>query len=373
MYGQPGYPPQQYGQPQYGQPQYGQPQFGQPQYGQPQFGQPQFGQQSPGVVVQTTQVVFPGANPWKLSRDFHSNTGHQLVRGHQTDGSGELFCAVAHSQYGDIPGKAQGTTCWFPYGGKEELTSNFSWLHVTSSQLLRQSYPPPNAIPSGRQNDASGTVYSAIAHSQWGDIPGKAAGSDCWFPYGGKEHNTKNFSWVCTPLTAQPTPISIPTSILNPMPTPIPGFGVPGFSVSVNTPKWRLERDPNATNGGHLVRAFQTDGYGEIFAAVAHSQHGNVPGKARGNECWYPYGGAEHRCSNFSYVIVHHPHMVRQPTPPINAIPSGHQTDSGTVYTIIAHTQWGDIPGKAVSNGNGWFCHGGKEHTTLNFSWVCHQ
>jgi len=125
--------------------------------------------------------------------------------------------------------------------------------------------------------------------------------------------------------------------------------------------------------GGQLVRAFQTDGFGEIFAAVAHSPHGNIAGKARGADCWYAYGGSEHTCKSFSYVIVNNPHLVKQNNPPHNAVPCGNQSDAGTIYAIVAHSQWGDIPGKAVQNGNAWFSHGGKEHSTLNFSWVCHQ
>jgi hypothetical protein len=45
--------------------------------------------------------------------------------GHQTDATGDLWCAIAFTEHGKIPGKAKGDTCWYGYGGYEHHTKNF--------------------------------------------------------------------------------------------------------------------------------------------------------------------------------------------------------------------------------------------------------
>ena len=117
----------------------------------------------------------------------------------QNDGAGAVYAAIAHTQWGDIPGKAQGNNCWFPYGGEEKCTNDFSWVVGSGFRLVRGlRFVPSDALPLGLQNDGAGPLWVAVAHTQWGDIPGKTdvQGNDCWFPYGGKEHCTNNFSWV---------------------------------------------------------------------------------------------------------------------------------------------------------------------------------
>jgi len=49
-------------------------------------------------------------------------------QGHQSDGQGDLWCAVARTRWGTIPGKAKNGTCWFPYGGKEHTTTDFDYI-----------------------------------------------------------------------------------------------------------------------------------------------------------------------------------------------------------------------------------------------------
>jgi len=114
------------------------------------------------------------------------------VKGSQNDG-GDYWCAISHSQYGKIPGKAQGKRCWFSWGGKEHITDKFEW--IGNAKLVKNNIPPPMSARVGNQHD-SGYYYAVIAHTEWGDIPGKAKENCCWFPYGGEERNTNNFSWV---------------------------------------------------------------------------------------------------------------------------------------------------------------------------------
>ncbi|EFC36690.1 predicted protein [Naegleria gruberi] len=123
---------------------------------------------------------------------------------------------------------------------------------------------PHNAI-TGFQNDGAGVVYVAVAHSQWGNIPGKAnASGTAWFPYGGQEQVTNNFSYV------------------------------------VNGTTYKHSGDSPAQS---VATGYQNDGAGTLWSAIAHTSHGDIPGKAKGNTCWYPYGGKEETTQNFSYVF----------------------------------------------------------------------
>ena len=40
----------------------------------------------------------------------------------------EYYVAVAHCDEGSIPGKAKDGNCWYPFGGEERETDNFSWV-----------------------------------------------------------------------------------------------------------------------------------------------------------------------------------------------------------------------------------------------------
>lgn len=126
-------------------------------------------------------------------------------RGYQVTERGEesIYCALAHSRHGDIPGKAiPGSCCWYPYGGREYRTDEWSWIvgaaRRVPSALCRRDLATGNPThPAlGHQLDGAGHEWVAIAHTQWGDIPGKAAGDTCWFPYKGREHITSNFDYV---------------------------------------------------------------------------------------------------------------------------------------------------------------------------------
>lgn len=113
------------------------------------------------------------------------------AHGHQTDGHGDLWCAVADTNWGKIPGKAKEGNCWFAYGGVEHLTKNFSYV---SKAAFTFDYPPQ-----GHQtNEGGGDVWCAVANTQWGMIPGKARDDKCWYSFGGKEHVTKDWTPVKT-------------------------------------------------------------------------------------------------------------------------------------------------------------------------------
>ena len=48
----------------------------------------------------------------------------------------------------------------------------------------------------------------------------------------------------------------------------------------------------------------------EYYVVVAHTEEGDIPGKAKEGKCWYSFGGEEHRAEDFSYVIGSFPFYI---------------------------------------------------------------
>jgi len=187
--------------------------------------------------------------------------------GHQKDGAGTIYPAIANTQWGTIPAKAKGNSAWYSYDGKEFSTHDFFWVvQKWSTVECKSHHDPPAGAVAAQQNDSTGTVYAAIAHTQWGEIPAKAKGNTAWFPYGEKEYTTNNFSWL----------------------------KVPGYHLEANkgTPP------ANAVAAGH-----QNDGTGPLWVAIANTQWGTIPAKAKGNTAWFSYADIEHTTHSFSWVV----------------------------------------------------------------------
>jgi len=273
--------------------------------------------------------------------------------GYQDD-SGEYAVAVANTEWGRIPGKARGNTCWYSYGGSEHCTEDFDWVKTpcTMSTVANTgSGPPPGARPLGQQHDR-GDVYAVIAHSEWGKIAGKAGPDTCaWFPYGGQEHETDDFEWVvCTRLgDHHHGQMDVELVCGNEGPKGYPEHG--------------------------LAFGDQNDGGGDHCVAVAETEHGTIPGKAKDGNCYYSFNGGEHRADEFKYVVQCSPHTLVSnhdtDGPPHGALEVGHQNDGGGAqYAVIAHTEYGRIPGKAHDKECA-YPYGGGEHVTHDFEWVC--
>lgn len=111
------------------------------------------------------------------------------------------------------------------------------------------------------------TYYSALAHTQWGSIPGRAVPNQCWYSYGCAEYCTPDFSWITAPNT-------------------------------------KLERNTGSPPAGAIGAGHQTDDGATYYAAIARSPWGRIPGKAKGNTCWYAYNGSEHYTSDFDWVVI---------------------------------------------------------------------
>lgn len=114
-------------------------------------------------------------------------------------GETELFCAVANSEWGTIPGKSNGEVCWFAYNGAEHQTSDFHYLYA--------DYVIGGANPlKVGQADGETDLFAAIAHTDHGDIPGKATSDACWYSYEGAE--VAATSWDFVSSNRQTTTIS---------------------------------------------------------------------------------------------------------------------------------------------------------------------
>jgi len=150
---------------------------------------------SGGVNVTIGMPAYPSGGGFSLVKGNRQPAG--AVHGHQNDANGTVYVAIAHTPQGEIPGKAKDGNCWYPFGGKEIQTRNFSWLNAPGARLVQSPTQPANAIQAGFQNNGFGSICPVIAHTPQGNIPGKAKGNTCWYPYGGQEHTTSNFSWIC--------------------------------------------------------------------------------------------------------------------------------------------------------------------------------
>ena len=122
------------------------------------------------------------------------------------------------------------------------------------------------------QKDRSGHVEPCIARTEWGKIPAKCKGNLCWFPYGGNEYVTDNFKRI---IGTFDRPIALVDNNSS---------GVPP----------------------HAIKGKQNDGAGIVYAAIAKTQWGLIPGKVQDGECWFPYNGQEHSTPYFSWIVRVH-------------------------------------------------------------------
>lgn len=283
---------------------------------------------------------------WILRKNRGYPPDDAVALGNQTDGAGVLYSAVANTQWGTIPGKAKGKTCWYSYKGKEIYTNDFSWVcaKLGTVDLVKSSGlgPSPQALKVGHQTDGAGDLYAAVAISDHGTIPGKAKDKTCWYPYGGKETYTNKFYWVTV------NPDNTATCIFK------PNHGSPPDDA--------------------MMLGYQNDGAGDLFLAVANTKWGTIPGKAKDGTCWYPYGGKEYYTSDFSWPCAAFEMYTLYENdgygPPVYGLKVGFQGDgTGDLYAAVAITDHGQIPGKAKDN-TCWYSYGGKEHYTSKFYWV---
>ena len=135
---------------------------------------------------------------------------------------------------------------------------------------------PHNAVKLGCEKDQFGenySLYSAVALSRWGAIPGKAKGNTCWFSYEGKEYPTDNFVWLTSMRELQMKK----------------NKGSP--------PKLAVLC---ARNGTAWYAAIAMTSWGKIPGKAKDS---TIPGKAEDSTCFYPYNGKEYSTKEFCWLV----------------------------------------------------------------------
>lgn len=158
-----------------------------------------------------------------------------------------MWCALALTKHGKIPGKAQpGKGCWYSYAGFEYLTQEFLVLSKLAAQ----------GCENGKEE-----LWCGVATSRWGKIPGKITKQNvCVYSYGGCQYETSDF-------------VKIKHQVLV------------------------------KTLSGQPPQGRQTDGAGDQWCAVANTSVGKIPGKAQNGTCWYALNGKENTTSDFWYVV----------------------------------------------------------------------
>ena len=100
-----------------------------------------------------------------------------------------------------------------------------------------------------------------------------------------------------------------------------------------------------------------------MWCAIANTEHGKCPGKAKEGTCWFSYGGKEYQTNDFKLV------KSRKYSTECKGKPQAKQDDGTDLWCAVANTPHGHIPGKAHGD-TCWYPYGGKEYTTHDFKWV---
>ena len=117
-----------------------------------------------------------------------------------------------------------------------------------------------------------------------------------------------------------------------------------------------------------------------LWCALAHDPNcGMVPGFCESSavgpdglegytsetKCFYPLNGAE--CQTNKFVVVPFQNRSKTPVGPRHCMEGSMKR-----WCAVVQTPFGQIPGKADSDQNCWYSHGGKEfHVRSGFEYVC--
>ena len=119
------------------------------------------------------------------------------------------------------------------------------------------------------EKEGRGRCEPGLAKTEWGIIPGKCKEGKCWFTFEGTAKSTESFDRI---VGTETDPIRFIPFKENVEP---PSTAIAGNEKGQSTP---------------------------IYAAIADTEWGLIPGKAQGNTCWYHYGGQERTTKNFFWL-----------------------------------------------------------------------
>eukprot|EP01126_Amoeba_proteus_P023251 TRINITY_DN2338_c0_g1_i4.p1 TRINITY_DN2338_c0_g1~~TRINITY_DN2338_c0_g1_i4.p1 ORF type:complete len:423 (+),score=78.83 TRINITY_DN2338_c0_g1_i4:2201-3469(+) len=167
------------------------------------------------------------------------------------------FAVIVHTSMGDLPGYVRdGGVALYGDGTKAYNTQEFSWIVRVFHKLVDS---PTEQVPHVLERDGT-CVYLAVAHTTWGDIPGRAYNATAWFSHGGCEHTTTKFSFL-------------------------------------EFPTWTLvKQDVKLPPPSALF-------LGDYYPVIVHTHHGDMIGKAKSGVAWFTYDGWDHSCTKFSWIV----------------------------------------------------------------------
>ena len=137
--------------------------------------------------------------------------------------------------------------------------------------------------------------------------------------------------------------------------------------VSLVAPGEKLVIPPNA-----IQQSFQTNGAGRLYSVIANAGNDRVPGKSNGYKCWYTHNDKSCTTTEFSYVTSQNFKLEinTHGTIPNGAISMGHENYLGKMYSIIAITTNGTIPGKTHRSDICEYEFGQKVKESCDFYWL---
>jgi hypothetical protein len=138
----------------------------------------------------------------------------------QSSKEGQLWCAIAETKWGRIPGKSDGFKCWFGYNGQEHEASKFEIYTRQGVGKTCEGIDPCGNQKAGSTSTKTSTsttivngvkttitttittdctevfLWCAVANTSEGKIPGKADASQCWYTLDGRELAATDFEFV---------------------------------------------------------------------------------------------------------------------------------------------------------------------------------
>ncbi|WP_411022915.1 DM9 repeat-containing protein [Salmonella sp. s51228] len=121
-----------------------------------------------------------------------------------------------------------------------------------------------------------------------------------------------------------------------------------------------------------IEQASQTNGVGRLYSVIARVGHDTIPGKSDGYVCNYTKDGKGYHTFDFSYIQSQNVKLEinKSGSIPLGAIKRGYESDIGDMYSVIAITTYGTIPGKTHRSTKCTFEFGGNEFTASDFYWL---
>ena len=124
-----------------------------------------------------------------LNIDNTTIPAREDVASYQND-AGFLQTAVCDAPHGKIPGKTNGSWCWYSWGGKESYVTQKSQFTIIQGKMMLTTQDISKCAASGHQTNDNKNYWSALINGAHGLVPGKydPPRKMAWYPWGGLEY-----------------------------------------------------------------------------------------------------------------------------------------------------------------------------------------